>query len=324
MSIYKRGGVWWLYVTDPSTRERIRRPTGTGEKALAQRIHDEFKAELWRRRRSGRTLHGALDAWAKGKDKPDRYRVGKLKRLVKDQPLDALDTDALVAAIPQKKPGTFNRYLNVLRAAGIKLAIEGEQVKPKKGAGSRLRWLTAEEWGKLRKELPDWQVPMADVAISTGLRQANVMRMRWEWIDLRQRVLWVPKEVMKAKKDLRVKLAPEAYKAIKAQRGKSPEWVFVSEKLPDQPPTEIKTGWAAAFERAKVPYATWHDLRHTWATWHVLNGTPLRVLQELGGWADARMVNRYSHMAESHADQYAGNARPYQPKNATKTRHKRA
>lgn len=322
MSIYKRGEWWWLYVTDPATSRRIRRPTGERQRARAQRIHDEFKAELWKRRQGGRTLFGALDTWAEGKGYPDRKRVEKLKRLVRDQSLDELDTEGLLAAIPQKTPGTFNRYLNVLSAAGIKLAIDGARVKPKKGAAVGFRWLTADEWKKLRKELPEWQVPMADVAISTGLRQANVMRMRWEWVDLRQRVLWVPAAVMKANKDHRVKLAPEAYRAIKAQQGKHAEWVFVSEKDAEQPPSEIKTGWRAAFRRAKVPYARWHDLRHTWATWHLLNRTPLAVLKELGGWSDMRMVMRYAHMAESHADQYAGNAKPYQPRH--NSRHKAA
>ncbi len=37
-----------------------------------------------------------------------------------------------------------------------------------------------------------------------------------------------------------------------------------------------------------------------------------------------RMVMRYAHLAESHTDQYAGNAKPYQPKNVTAPRHKAA
>jgi integrase len=51
----------------------------------------------------------------------------------------------------------------------------------------------------------------------------------------------------------------------------------------------------------------WHDLRHTWASWHVQNGTPIHVLQELGGWSDVRMVQRYAHLAPEHLSAYAGN-----------------
>lgn len=47
MSLCKRGGVWWIDVRAPSG-ERIRRTTGTANKALAQELHDRFKAELWR------------------------------------------------------------------------------------------------------------------------------------------------------------------------------------------------------------------------------------------------------------------------------------
>jgi integrase len=52
-------------------------------------------------------------------------------------------------------------------------------------------------------------------------------------------------------------------------------------------------------------------LRHTWATWHVMGGTPLEVLQKLGGWKDLRMVQRYAHLADSFVDRYAENAKPY-------------
>lgn len=55
---------------------------------------------------------------------------------------------------------------------------------------------------------------------------------------------------------------------------------------------------------------TWHDLRHTWASWHVMNGTPLPVLQQLGGWKTLQMVMRYAHLAPEHLAAAAGNARP--------------
>jgi len=42
------------------------------------------------------------------------------------------------------------------------------------------------------------------------------------------------------------------------------------------------------------------DLRHTWASWHVQAGTPLNVLQELGGWSDYSMVPRYAHLSPEH------------------------
>ena len=44
-----------------------------------------------------------------------------------------------------------------------------------------------------------------------------------------------------------------------------------------------------------------HNLRHTWASWHVRAGTPLMVLKELGGWEHIEMVQKYAHLA-AHAE----------------------
>ena len=41
----------------------------------------------------------------------------------------------------------------------------------------------------------------------------------------------------------------------------------------------------------------WRDLRHVWATWHVMAGTPIAELQELGAWKSELMVKRYAHFA---------------------------
>ncbi len=41
--------------------------------------------------------------------------------------------------------------------------------------------------------------------------------------------------------------------------------------------------------------------------WHVQAGTPLNILQELGGWESIEMVRRYAHLSADHLAEYAGN-----------------
>jgi len=45
--------------------------------------------------------------------------------------------------------------------------------------------------------------------------------------------------------------------------------------------------------------------RVPWASWHIQNGTALHALQELGGWSDIRMAQRYAHLAPEHLSEYA-------------------
>lgn len=63
--------------------------------------------------------------------------------------------------------------------------------------------------------------------------------------------------------------------------------------------------WYKALERTGITDLRWHDLRHTWASWHVQQSTPLYVLQEPGGWESAEMVRKYVHLACEHLAPYA-------------------
>jgi integrase len=65
--------------------------------------------------------------------------------------------------------------------------------------------------------------------------------------------------------------------------------------------------WKRVLKRAGIKDFRWHDLRHTWASWHMQAGTPLHVLKELGGWSDMRMVLRYAHLSQEHLSAYAAN-----------------
>ena len=63
--------------------------------------------------------------------------------------------------------------------------------------------------------------------------------------------------------------------------------------------------WRKALKRAGIGDFRWHDLRHTWASWHIQAGTPLHVLRELGDWSGMDMVTRYAHLGGQHLQAYA-------------------
>jgi integrase len=90
---------------------------------------------------------------------------------------------------------------------------------------------------------------------------------------------------------------------VRKQLGKHLAHVF---SFPGKPSTQVSTkAWYGALERAGISNFRWHDLRHTWASWHVQSGTPLFALQELGGWESAEMVRRYAHLAPDHSAPFA-------------------
>lgn len=57
------------------------------------------------------------------------------------------------------------------------------------------------------------------------------------------------------------------------------------------------TAWHGALKRAGIKDFRFHDLRHTWASWHRQAGTSCDELKDLGGWKTRLMVDRYARFA---------------------------
>ena len=66
----------------------------------------------------------------------------------------------------------------------------------------------------------------------------------------------------------------------------------------------VTQAWHDACAKAGIRDFRWHDLRHTWASWHVQRGTPMQVIKELGGWETLEMVQRYAHLSADHLAQW--------------------
>ena len=57
------------------------------------------------------------------------------------------------------------------------------------------------------------------------------------------------------------------------------------------------TAWHTALKRAGVENFRFHDLHHTWASWHRQAGTSCDELKDLGGWKSRTMVDRNAKFA---------------------------
>lgn len=315
MSLYrdKKSPVWYVSITVKG--RRIRESTGTANKEEAQRIHDQLKAGAWEHEKSGVTWQDACFAWLthQPRDESDRYRVRVLISTIPDDPLVNLTPRAFQQHITGS-PATYNRTANLITAI-LNLAKRNGHletvplIERKKIPPSRIRWLTKYEWLRLDAQLPPHLQCLARFSITTGLRQHNATHLEWSQVDLRRKVAWIHADQAKAGKPIGIPLSDDAIEVLKIQKGQSDVWVF---PYKGKPLGQIKAAWGKALKRAGVENFRWHDLRHTWATWHVQAGTPLEVLQKLGGWASYSMVLRYAHLAPDHLAGYANNAKPYQ------------
>ena len=98
-------------------------------------------------------------------------------------------------------------------------------------------------------------------------------------------------------------LNAEAILVLKQQMGKHSSRAFIYKGLPVTKANNH--AWRKALVRAGIEDFRWHGLRHTWVSWHVQQGTPLHVLQELGGWSSYAMVRRYAHLSVKHLAEHA-------------------
>jgi integrase len=61
--------------------------------------------------------------------------------------------------------------------------------------------------------------------------------------------------------------------------------------------TDIKKSFTTACRRAGIEDFRVHDLRHTFASWLVMEGAPLTEVRDLLGHTTVRMTERYAHLA---------------------------
>jgi integrase len=312
MGIRKRGKTWWIDFTTPSG-QRVRQSAQTTDKRAAQELHDRLRSESWRAGKlgeiAGRWFEEGAARWLseathKASIDDDAAKVQFFRQHFAGKRLDEITRDAVDRLASPMNPATANRHVAWIRAMLRKAEREwgwldrAPAFKTYKEPKRRIRWLTPDEFSRLHAALPARYKDPAQFAVLTGLRQGNVIGLEWSQVDLDRKFAWVHPDQAKARRAIGVPLNGEAVALLRRQpRGQ--QRVFGS-----LTPITSRV-WARALKRAGLADFRWHDIRHTWASWHVQRGTPLHALQELGGWESAEMVRRYAHLAPSHLALYA-------------------
>ena len=206
-------------------------------------------------------------------------------------------------------PTTVNRMLEIIRAIFRKAHSEWgwlhttPPIRMRKVDDRRLRWLTHGESERLLTELPPHLQDMMQFSLATGLRESNVTGLKWADVDLDRKHALVHPDQSKTKRAIPVPLNRQAIEILRRQKGKNLTFVFTYKSKPVLRCNNH--AWRKAIVRARLKRFRWHDLRHTWASWHVQNGTSLQELQQLGGWSNFNTVLRYAHLSSNHLQQAA-------------------
>lgn len=314
MPIYQRGKVWYIDLTTPSGK-RTKFSARTTDRQQAQELHDRLKSESWRESKLGdrRTYHWEEAAlrWLKEQAHKaslhdDAAKIKAFTKYFKGKPLTDINRTWVGEIVESlaKKPGTRNRYVALIRAILRKAEREWEWIerapafRTYREPQRRISWVTGEQAQGLIDELPESYRDVVRFALATGLRQGNILGLRWEQVDLRRRVAWIFGDEAKGGQPIPVALNSDAVAIVRRQIGRDLERVFMLRRI-------NSFVWERARKKAGLPGFRFHDLRHCWASWLLQAGVPLPALQEMGGWSDVRMVRRYAHLAPEHLGPYA-------------------
>ena len=318
-----KNGLWWvrLYVNG---REKWYR---ADSKTQAKTLYGRLKADV----REGRyfpekydaskalTLQAWITRYLEGitsRGLRNMHQYGRFwKKLLGRKLLTEISADELrhiqakMKAKANRGPHTINRYFAALRHI-LNLAIAESYLvtNPVKGVRffpeptGRLKFLAEGEIARLREYLSPEHWAVVAFSLETGLRLSEQFHARWDCLNTEQGILTIP--LSKSGKTRHVILSESAIAIV----GGLSSWthspfLFPSPLIPGQAMQGrnfVVKIYEPALKQAGIEGATWHTLRHTFASRAVMAGVDIRSVQELMGHSTIIMTMRYAHLSPSH------------------------
>ena len=232
----------------------------------------------------------------------------------------------------------------VRRGGSAANPVDGIDRPRASGSDPDIRYLTLAEVETVLRSVPDGRFAGTDramylIAAMTGLRQGELLGLRWSDVDWRAgrlrvrrtftRGRWGSPKSRRSSRSVPMtdRVAGALERRFQASAYQADEDLVFCNPQTGRPldASRMRKRFKKALERAAVRPVRFHDLRHTFGTHCAAAGVPLRTLQEWMGHRDAKTTQVYADYAPSEhegalvakAFEHSGSARCSEDRQAT-------
>ena len=321
MGLYRRGKFYWYSITHEG--KRIQESLKTDSKRLAEKLHAKVLTEIIegryfeKKEAQKHTFEELRERYMKEHSEVNKSE----KSSVRDKSLfNHLSRSFSGMSLFEITPARISEHKSLRRSDGastatiarefevlrhsLNLALREwewiyknpfEKVKIEKPNNKVERWLTIEEEKDLLEASLPWLREIIIFALNTGMRQNEILTLKWNQVDLKRRTATLlvtkNKEVRTVPLNRTVLGLLEAKGRVRSISG----YLFVSQAGTKIDARNVLRAFYSARKTADMEDLRFHDLRHTFATRLVQSGIDLYVVKELLGHKSIVMTMRYAH-----------------------------
>jgi integrase len=232
-------------------------------------------------------------------------------------------------------PGTAVRHFNVMHHMMAKASTiwsketgldrnPADQVEVRRPDDARDRYLSEVELGRLKRALDEKKYRKGTndlnktahrlrlivlIAVATGMRASEIFGLLWSDVLYSEGLLAV-RAKLKGGKMRYVPMAPE----LASELRRFPVVIGEDRIFPPKPGAtsgrqRLEGSFEDLLERAKIRDFRFHDLRHTFASWYMMNGGDLYELAKILGHSNIKMTERYAKLGREHIARTGSTAR---------------
>lgn len=199
-----------------------------------------------------------------------------------------------------RTPSTAKKYITLISAI-INLADKHgdfvgrnpcKAVDMKPGDNQRTEYLSKERIQLLKKNCRADVWPVVFCALCTGMRRGEILGLEWDRVDLVNDNITLLKT--KSAKKREIPILPELKDMFLSMDSKNNGKVFAIGK------NAFECCWKRMLKKLAISNLHFHDLRHTFASYFMMNGGVITDLQQILGHSSLKMTQRYAHLSPAH------------------------